>query len=114
MDPALMYKAVHDGQVDVITAYTSDGRIEPFDLILLEDTDRVFPPYDAVLLVSAEAAARPAFIKALQPLVGAINLSVMQEANRQVDVKQRLPRKAAQLLLDRIERRKPGAGTSRQ
>jgi osmoprotectant transport system permease protein len=97
-DPTLMYGAVRDGEVDVIVAYTSDGRIERYGLVLLRDDLRVLPSYDAILLVSARAAAKPGFIEALKPLVsggGAINDAAMQEANRQVDVEGRSPRRVA-------------------
>src|SRR5258705_13405716 len=53
MDPTLMYGAVRDNEVDVIVAYTSDGRIDKFGLVLLEDDLGVLPSYDAILLVSA-------------------------------------------------------------
>ena len=35
MDPTLMYDSVNKGEVDVITAYTSDGRIKKYDLIII-------------------------------------------------------------------------------
>jgi osmoprotectant transport system permease protein len=91
MDPTLMYGAVVSGrQVDVIVAYTSDGRIKSYDLEVLKDPLQAFPPYDALLLVSAEAARRPAFVQALQRLQGKISLELMREANRRVD-EDRLP-----------------------
>jgi osmoprotectant transport system permease protein len=105
MDPTLMYGAVADGQVDVITAYTSDGRIKTFDLVLLDQDPqrRVFPPYDAVLLVSPKAAQRPGFIEALRPLLGVIDVETMRRANEQVDVERRWPRRAGAELLATIE-----------
>ena len=86
-----MYGAVRDGEVDVIVAYTSDGRIEKYGLVLLKDDLGVLPSYDAILLVSARAAAKPGFIEALKPLVrdgGVIDRAAMQKANRQVDVEE--------------------------
>jgi osmoprotectant transport system permease protein len=107
-DPTLMYGAVRDGQVDVIVAYTSDGRIERYGLVLLKDDLHVLPSYDAILLVSAQAAARPGFLAALEPLVrdgGAITDAAMQEANRQVDVEGKSPRRVGLELLEAIEAR---------
>ena len=43
MDPTLMYAAVARGTVDVVSAYTSDGRIKAFDLVVLEDPKHAFP-----------------------------------------------------------------------
>ena len=100
MDPTLMYEAVSQGSVDVVSAYTSDGRITAFDLVILEDPKRAFPPYDAVLLVSQKAAARPDLIEALRPLVGAIPVEEMRKANRRVDVEHQTVRRAAEELLE--------------
>jgi osmoprotectant transport system permease protein len=105
MDPTLMYGAVADGQVDVITAYTSDGRINTFDLIILEQDPkrRAFPPYDAVLLVSPRAARRPGFIESLRPLLGTIDVETMRHANERVDVARIWPRRVGVELLDQIQ-----------
>jgi len=85
-DTTLMYTAVDEGQVDLITAYTSDGRIAHYDLLVLADPRNAMLPYDAFLLASPEAAREPAFTKALANLVGSIPDAVMREANRIVDV----------------------------
>jgi osmoprotectant transport system permease protein len=114
-DPTLMYGAVRDGAVDVIVAYTSDGRIEKYGLILLKDNLGVLPSYDAILLVSAQAAAKPGLIEALKPLVqdgGAINNATMREANRQVDVEGKSPRRVALELLEAIAARGKESGGS--
>jgi osmoprotectant transport system permease protein len=114
-DPTLMYGAVRDGEVDVIVAYTSDGRVEKYGLVLLKDNLGVLPSYDAILLVSAKAAAKPGLIEALKPLVqdgGAINNATMQEANRQVDVEGKSPRRVALALLEAIAAREKESGGS--
>jgi osmoprotectant transport system permease protein len=108
IDPTLMYGAVRDSEVDVSVAYTRDGRLEAYQLVLLDDDRHALPPYDAMLLVSARAARKPGFIEALEPLVrdgGAITLPAMLKANAQVDVEQRPPREAVQGLLEKIAAR---------
>ena len=57
-DSTFMYDAVADGTVDVISAFTSDGRFTAFDLVVLEDPRQAIPPYDAVLLLSLQASER--------------------------------------------------------
>lgn len=84
-DSTFMYKAVLQGQVDVISAFTSDGRIAAFDLTVLEDPRDTIPPYDAVLLLSADAALRAGLVEALEPLIGAIPVQLMRRANYRVD-----------------------------
>ena len=64
-----MYKAVASGEVDVISAFSSDGRIAAYDLVVLEDPEQVILPYDAILLVSAKRAKDPVLRRALAPLV---------------------------------------------
>jgi osmoprotectant transport system permease protein len=82
MQAEFMYPAVAAGEIDVIAAYTSDGRIAQFDLAVLEDPRNAIPPYDAILLVSPKRANDHAFLAALRPLIGAINVETMREANR--------------------------------
>jgi osmoprotectant transport system permease protein len=105
MDPTLMYSAVSGDSpsVDVICAYTSDGRIAAQDLLILEDPAHAFPPYDAVLLVSPKASANPRLVEALRRLVGAIDVETMRRANRRVDVDGHRPRPAALELLSEMD-----------
>lgn len=84
-DSAFMYQAVREGRVDVITAFSSDGRIAAFDLVVLEDPLRAFPPYDAILLLSPRVAADGRVVSALAPLIDAIPVELMRSANLMVD-----------------------------
>jgi osmoprotectant transport system permease protein len=86
MDSTFMYGAVRDGEVDVIGAYTTDGRIAAYDLVVLEDPLGALPPYDTMILLSPDASATPAIADALAPLIGAIDGATMREANRRVDL----------------------------
>ena len=83
--PTFMYRAVESRDVDVISAFSSDGRIAAYDLVVLEDPRAAILPYDAVVLVSAARAADPVVRRALDPLVGAIPIQLMREANQMVD-----------------------------
>ena len=92
-----MYRAVADGDVDVIAAFSSDGRIAQYDLKLLSDPKHALPPYDAVLLVSPQHAHDTKMLNALKPLIGGIDLKTMQRANLMVDrqTDKRSPKDAA-------------------
>jgi osmoprotectant transport system permease protein len=81
MQAEFMYPAAADGEVDVIAAYTSDGRIAQYDLQVLDDPKQAIPPYDAILLVSPRRAKDKAFLAALRPLIGAIDVEAMRKAN---------------------------------
>jgi osmoprotectant transport system permease protein len=81
MQAEFMYPAAAAGDVDVISAYTSDGRIAQYSLKVLDDPRQALPPYDAILLLSSKRADDPRVLHALQPLVGAISVETMREAN---------------------------------
>jgi osmoprotectant transport system permease protein len=100
MQANFMYPAVVDGEVDVITAFSSDGWIALYDLVVLEDTRNAIPPYDAVILVSPIRAGDEALAHALAPLVGAIDVAAMREANLMVSREngQATPEEAARWL----------------
>jgi len=83
--PNFLYKAVSDGNVDVISAFSSDGRIAAYNLKILSDPKAALPPYDAVLLAGPRYANDAAFRAALTPLIGNIPLALMQQANFMVD-----------------------------
>jgi osmoprotectant transport system permease protein len=105
MQPLFMYKAVADGDVDVITAFSSDGRIAEYDLVTLTDPKQAIPPYDAVLLLAPKRAADTALAAALQPLVGRISIARMRQANLSVsrETGQVPPAEAARQLWNAIK-----------
>jgi osmoprotectant transport system permease protein len=83
--PTFMYRALTSGEVDVISAFSSDGRIAADDLVVLSDPRHALPPYDAVVLVSPKRAHDERLIGALRPLVGKISVEAMRAANLSVD-----------------------------
>ena len=83
--PTFMYRAVIDGSVDVISAFSSDGRIVADDLVVLGDPRGAIPAYDALLLVSPARARDGRLLEALRPLLGSISVERMRAANLMVD-----------------------------
>jgi osmoprotectant transport system permease protein len=81
MQPEFMYKAIVANDVDVISAYTSDGQIAINDLVVLDDVRHAIPPYDAILLLSPRHVHDERLINAVKPLIGAIRVDLMREAN---------------------------------
>lgn len=84
MQSEFMYSALAADEVDVISAYTSDGRIAQYDLAVLTDPKQAIPPYDAMLLVSPRRTHDQPFLEALRPLMGGIDVTLMREANLRV------------------------------
>ncbi len=100
-----MYPAVASGDVDVISAFTSDGRIDAFDLVLLDDPHEAILPYDAVILLSPEASQWSRLHEALEPLRRAIPIEAMRQANQMVDRDEdrRTVEEAARWLRDELD-----------
>jgi osmoprotectant transport system permease protein len=100
-DPTLLYEALAAGEVDVISAFSSDGRIAAYDLITLDDPAGALPPYDAMILLGPRVAGDPGVLCALAGLRGAIPVERMREANHRVDrdAGKATPREAAAWLV---------------
>ncbi len=98
--PTFMYNALQDGEADVISAFSSDGRIAADHLVTLADPKGAAPSYDAVILIAPRRSGDLRLQAALKPLVGAIAVERMRAANLTVDRDQdkRTPAEAAAAL----------------
>ena len=105
--PSFMYRALESGQADVISAFSSDGRIAADDLAVLPDPAHALPGYDAILLVSPAHAGDQRFLGAIRPLIGAIPVEAMRRANYMVDRDRdkASPEAAARWLVAQLEHR---------
>jgi osmoprotectant transport system permease protein len=102
MDPTLMYQAVQQRGVDVISAFTTDPRILEFDLVLLVDDNHAIPPYDAMILVGERFwRDEPKGVRALAALEGRITDEMMRQMNLDVDQRHQSPARVAQEFLRR-------------
>lgn len=81
--PTFMFRAIESGQADAISAFSSDGRIAALKLKVLADPKGAIPGYDALLLAAPDTDSRVRAV--LAPLVGAIPVELMREANYRVD-----------------------------
>lgn len=105
MDPSLMYQAAAEGSVDVIAAFSTDGRIVALDLRVLEDDRGAIPPYDAVILAGRTLVARhPEAVAALARLRGTIDADRMRRLNLAVDARGESPAAVARRALEGAER----------
>ena len=69
----------------MISAFSSDGRIAGDQLVVLDDDRHAIPSYDAVILLSPKRANDEVLRRALAPLVGAISVATMRQANFMLD-----------------------------
>lgn len=86
----IMYEAIKNDEVDIVSAYTTDTRNEVFDLRILNDDKNALPPYDAILVMSAEfSEENPDAVDALEKLNEQIDTDTMRGLNYQFDVEKR-------------------------
>lgn len=99
--PTLMVRALTSGEADVITAFSSDGRIAADNLTLLTDPKAALPTYDALLLIGPN---HPDLAARLRTLGARIPVEAMREANWQVDRtdNKRTPEQAARWLATEV------------
>jgi len=88
MDPGLVYKAIAENQVNVISGFATDGRIPAFNLVVLEDDLKFFPPYFAAPVVRMDLLTKaPKVAEVLNRLAGKISDDDMAALNYAVDGK---------------------------
>ena len=86
LEPGLMYQAIREQKVDLISGFSTDGRIKAYNLRVLQDDLGYFPPYYAAPLVRGSTLrAYPQLQDALAKLAGKISNEKMAELNYQVD-----------------------------
>lgn len=100
MEIGLVYDALRVGEMDVVLGYSTDGRINAYDLVIVEDDKNLFPPYDASPVVTKKLLRKyPEIETVLLKLEGAIDSSTMQRLNRISDEQLIEPRFVAEEFL---------------
>lgn len=100
---AVKYRALVERGVDVIDGYSTDGLIDRYGLVVLEDDRGFFPPYEASAVVSSRLwNEHPGAVAELTRLSGRLDVQRMRTANRRVEVDGESPAEAAAWLLDEI------------
>ncbi|RMF85952.1 MAG: ABC transporter permease subunit [Planctomycetota bacterium] len=119
LDHDIAYRALQNGDIDVIDLYSTDAEIRFYDLAVLEDDLQHFPRYDAVVLYRTELAKRsPPAVAAIRSLEGRIGEQQMIAMNARAKL-DRVP--AATVAVDFLEEQSPsgivgaaaGANTAR-
>lgn len=94
---AVMYKAAYEKQLDVISGYSTDGRLKAYGLIVLDDDKKIFPPYYAAPIVREDALKRfPDLEQTLNLLSGKITDSIMSDLNYRTDYLHQSPERVAE------------------
>ena len=102
MQLGLVYEAVRNGEMDVVLAYSTDGRLKALDLKTLEDDKKFFPPYECSPVVRADVIEKhPEVDDILKTLTGKIDNDMMTELNFEADVNKKEPAIVAQEFLEK-------------
>ena len=86
MQPTLMYEAIKNNQVDAIGAYTTDSRVDMYELSIAEDDKGALPPYDAVIIVRKEFMENEELMKIFKILEDQIDTDTMRRLNKLYDI----------------------------
>ncbi|WP_446387549.1 glycine betaine ABC transporter substrate-binding protein [Coleofasciculus sp. B1-GNL1-01] len=99
-DPGLRYQALSEGQADVAVAFGTDGEINAFNLVVLEDNQNFFPPYQVAPVVRQETLEKhPGIRDALNQLAPKLTNETMRRLNYEVSGKKREPAEVAREFL---------------
>lgn len=96
LDAGLMYQALKNGQIDVISGYATEGKIKAFNLRVLQDDQHCFPPYFVAPLINAETLKKhPSLQEILEKISGKISDTQMRRLNYLVDEEQKSTQEVA-------------------
>ena len=86
VDFGLKYKALLDGDVDVVVAFGTDGAIVADNLVVMADDKHFFPPYQVAPVLRLEALkARPELASILNRAAPLLTDTTMRTLNNQID-----------------------------
>jgi len=103
LEAGLMYEALKEGKVDVISGFATDGRIKAYDLRVLEDNKTFFPPYYAAPTVRQDTLRKyPELREAFAKVAGKISDEKMRELNYLVDNEKQPTLEVAKSFLDEL------------
>ena len=100
MEIGLMYDALNNHHVDVISGFSTDGRIQAYNLRVLEDDQQYFPPYYAAPIIRQQTLNRYPQLKTIfSKLADQILAADIMAMNYAVDSEKQAPRTVARRFL---------------
>lgn len=101
LDPGLLYSGIEEDEIDVTTGFGTDGQISAYDLLVLEDDKKFWPPYPAAPIVRQEVLdENPEIADLLNQLSAVIDADTMQALNWEVAGNGREPDEVAREFLE--------------
>jgi osmoprotectant transport system substrate-binding protein len=100
VDPGLRYQGLVNGQADIVVAFSTDGQIAQYSLVVLKDDKNFFPVYQLAPVVRQEVLDKNPKIKdALNKLAPKLTDETMQRLNNEVDGNKKEPADVAKQFL---------------
>jgi osmoprotectant transport system permease protein len=100
IDGTLRYTAIAKDEIQVTDAFSTDGLLMEYDLMVLEDDKQFFPPYYAAPVIRAQTAEKyPEVQNLLRKLSNVLDDATMRELNYHVDVLKESPTDTARNFL---------------
>lgn len=97
IDGSPRYTALMNNESDVVDAFSTDGLLKKFKLVVLEDDKHFFPPYYAIPLIRDDTLQKhPELEGVMEKLGDALTNDVMIELNYRVDELKEDPEKVAE------------------
>jgi len=86
-EPKLRYVAIQNGDINLIDAYSTDSELAKYNLVVLEDDKKLFPPYQGAPLLRKDTLKKyPQLETILGKLQDKITDAEMREMNYEVGV----------------------------
>jgi len=100
IDPGLRYIALANGEIDAVVAFGTDGQINEFDLLVLEDDRQFWPPYQIAPIIRTPLVTEyPEITQSLNQLAPLLTNDTMRRLNNEVSSNGRSPADVAQEFL---------------
>ncbi|HEY6346845.1 MAG TPA: glycine betaine ABC transporter substrate-binding protein [Bryobacteraceae bacterium] len=100
MEPAQLFPALEEDQVNMLASYATDGHLVSPKFAVLADDRGVFAPYQAALLVRADAlTGNPDLRPVLSDLSGKLSTEKVRALAAEVELKHRQPAEVASAFL---------------
>ncbi|NET74240.1 MAG: quaternary ammonium transporter [Sphaerospermopsis sp. SIO1G2] len=100
IDPGLRYVALANGEIDAVVAFGTDGQINEFDLLVLEDDRQFWPPYQIAPVIRTPLVTEyPEITEVLNQLALLLTNDTMRRLNNEVSSNGRSPAEVAQQFL---------------
>lgn len=97
VDPKLRHEVLESGQFDVGIVFSTDAQIAQGKLVVLEDDQKLFPPYNVTLVFNTKALEElgPDARAAIETVQEGLTEEAMQELNSRVDLDKQKPARVA-------------------